>query len=244
MEIHNIVEDIVYEIALEIFEDEQVSKKANFCTCSQCLKDAVCFVLNRIEPVYIFSSRGASHFKMNYFDNLQRKADIVALVHKGIDRIIKVKRPHFPHNGKQKSKDEAKEGYYLNFPIISGKILDSESFTPLSDIGISLYNKGKLMKMINPNWQNPYIISPVTPGIFTFFPYPFEVKKSGIEKEIELELTTDHKEYEPLTHYFKITLISENIFEDYFNYNNYFDLKNIHLIPANLTQHKSNNNSK
>ena len=47
MEIHNIIEDIVYETALEIFQDEEVSKKANFCTCSQCLKDAVCFALNR-----------------------------------------------------------------------------------------------------------------------------------------------------------------------------------------------------
>lgn len=231
MEIHNIVEDIVHETALEIFEDEEVSKKAHFCTCSQCLKDAVCFALNRIEPVYIFSSRGASHFKMNYLDNLQRKADIVALIHKGIDRVIKVKRPHFPHDGKQEFEDTVKHGSFFNFPIISGKILDSEKFGPVSDIAILLMEKGSPVKMINPNWQNPYVISPVTPGIFSFFPFPLEAKRSGIKKEIELELTTDNENYEPLTHYFKLALVSENIFSDYFNYNNYFDLKDIHLIP-------------
>ncbi|MBN2444551.1 MAG: late competence development ComFB family protein [Spirochaetales bacterium] len=232
MEIHNIVEDIVHETALEIFQDEEVSKKAHFCTCSQCLKDAVCFVLNRIEPVYVFSSRGASHFKMNYLDNLQRKADIVALIHKGIERVIKVKRPHFPHDGKEISKTDMKEGFYFNFPIISGKMLDSKTFAPVNDIGISLYLKGNLMKMINPNWQNPYVISSITPGIFSFFPFPLEAHKSGIQKEIELELTTDHKQYNPLTYYFKLNLISENIFEDYFNYKNYYDLKDIHLISA------------
>ena len=169
---------------------------------------------------------------MNYLDNLQRKADIVSLIHKGIDRVIKVKRPHFPHDGKPIREDETREGYYFNFPIISGKILNSETFSPVSDIGIFLYIQGQPMKMITPNWQNPYTISPVTPGIFTFFPYPIEAKKSGIKKEFELELTTDHEKYEPLTHYFKITLVSDNIFEDYFNYNNYFDMKDIHLIPV------------
>ncbi|MBN2531932.1 MAG: late competence development ComFB family protein [Spirochaetales bacterium] len=231
MEIHNIVEDIVYETAFEIFKDEEVSKKAHFCTCSQCLKDAVCFALNRIDPVYIFSSRGASHFKMNYLDNLQRKADIVALIHKGIDRVIKVKRPHFPHDGMDISEDSAKQGSYFNFPIVSGKMLDSKTFAPVSDIEISLMEKGVPVKMINPNWQNPYLISPVTPGIFSFFPFPLEAKKSGIEREFELELTTHQEKYEPLTHYFKLTIVSENIFSDYFNYNNYFDLKDIHLIP-------------
>ena len=88
------------------------------------------------------------------------------------------------------------------------------------------------MKMFNPNWQNPYTISPVTPGIFTFFPFPIVANKSGIEKQIELEVTTDNENYEPLTFYFKIDLVSDNILEDYFNYNNYYDLKDINLIPA------------
>jgi hypothetical protein len=168
---------------------------------------------------------------MHYLDNLQRKADIVSLIHKGIDRVIKVKRPHFPHDSIILPENATKIGAYFNYPVISGKILDSETFAPVSDIEIFLMEKGKKLKMLNPNWQNPYVISPVTPGIFTFFPTPLEAKRKGIKKEIELELTTDHQKYEPLTHYFKLTLVSANVFSDYFNYNNYIDLKDIHLIP-------------
>ncbi|MBN1696828.1 MAG: late competence development ComFB family protein [Spirochaetales bacterium] len=230
MEIHNIVEDIVEDIAKEIFIDEKNLKKANFCTCTQCFNDVICYVLNRIEPVYIYSSRGAAHFKMNYLDNLQRRADIVALVHKGIERIILAKRPHFPHDSAQ-IKSEKTEGCFFNFPTIMGKLLHSVTFSPLSDLAVSLYSFDEPAKMINPNWQNPCDVSQVTPGIFAFFPYPEKASKPGEKREFEFELVVDTDTYETLRHYFKIAVVSENVFSDYYNYNNLFDLKILYCVP-------------
>jgi competence protein ComFB len=230
MEIHNIVEDMVKDIAQDIFVDEKTSKKPHFCTCTQCLNDVICYVLNRIEPVYIYSSRGAAHFKMHYLDNIQRRADIASLVHKGINRIIKVKRPHFPHDNIE-IKNEKPEGYFYNFPTITGKLLNSVTFGPVSGIEAALFFNGKLMKMINPNWQNPCEISPVTPGIFTFFAYPQEAKTPGDSKEFDLELVIDNELFEPLRHYFKVSVSSETVFADYYNYTNLFDLQDIHCIP-------------
>jgi len=235
MNFHNLIEDIVIETASDIFSDKDVSEKNDFCKCSQCYKDVICFVLNRMKPVYIFSSRGASHFKMNYQDNLQRRADIVSLIHKGIERVIKVKRPHFSHNNFIDNGDKHANINYFIFPTITGKILNSETFSPVCNIPVSLYYKDKLMDMVSSNWQNPYTISTVTACIFAFLPFPIKAASNDIEKVFELEIVIEHEDFKSLRHYFSVIIISDNDFVEYYRYNSFVDLKEIHLIPLKKT---------
>ncbi|MBN2736849.1 MAG: late competence development ComFB family protein [Spirochaetales bacterium] len=231
MQIHNVMEDIVKEKVNEVFQDERYNKKNHFCTCAQCQNDVVCYVLNNSPPVYIFSGKGATHFKLNYLDNMQNSADLAALIQKGIDRVVMLKRPHFPHDNDQNSYKSRPKGFFFNFPSITGKILNSITFGPVADVYISLNQQGVKMKMINPNWQNPYHIIEKTEGIFTFLPRPVECEKEGIEKDFECELSVFHQDYEPFNHYFSLSLKSEPYFADYYRFEHYYDLKTLYLIP-------------
>ncbi len=229
MFIHNIMEDMVRELVDEIFNDTELKKREVFCSCHQCKNDVMCYVLNRISPIYIFTSRGASHFKMDYLDNLQRKADIAALIHKGIKRVVSTKRPHFLHN------DEAGRisppGVFFNFPTITGKIINSITFEPLGSVSVGLLRNGTVVEMINPNWQNPYFTRSSTEGIFTFLPKPFPAEEENKPQVFEFELSVDDEEYEPYRRYFEITVVSRPEYIEYYTYNTYHDMEDVYLIP-------------
>lgn len=227
------MEDIVKEQVQEIFQDERFNQQNHFCTCAQCQADVICYVLNHIPPVYIFSGKGATYFKLNYLDDMQKSADMAALIQKGIDRVVLQKRPHFPHSNDQETHKERPKGFFFNFPSITGKILHSITFGPISNINISLNFQGKPMEMINPNWQNPYHVIDKTEGIFTFLPHPIvcDCIESGIKKDFECELSISHSDFEPFHHFFTITLESEPYFADYYRFNRYYDLKTLYIIP-------------
>jgi competence protein ComFB len=229
MIVHNIMEDIVRELTEEIFTDPELSGRDTFCSCYQCKNDVMCYVLNRINPIYIFTSRGASHFKMNYLDNLQRRADIAALIYKGIKKVVETKRPHFLH--KNEAGDSEHHGTYYNFPTISGKVIDSLTFEPLGNIEISLLRNGSAVEMINPNWQNPYCTHSGTAGIFAFLPMPIEAPGENDEKTFELELAIDAPEYEQYRRYFEITVASSAEYREFYSYGSYFELEDVYLIP-------------
>jgi competence protein ComFB len=61
MEIHNTTEDMVLSIVHDIFDAiEKEGKPDRPCTCYQCRLDTACYVLNRISPKYVVSSRGVA----------------------------------------------------------------------------------------------------------------------------------------------------------------------------------------
>jgi competence protein ComFB len=229
MFIHNIMEDMVQELVEEIFNDIELEKRETFCSCYQCKNDVMCYVLNRINPIYIFTSRGASRFKMDYLDNLQRKADIATLIHKGIRRVVKSKRPHFLHM------DEADKsmpsGIYFNFPTITGKIINSITFEPLGNVSVMLLHNGQPVEMINPNWQNPYTTHTSSAGIFTFLPKPHPAREDSQSQVFEFELAVDDSAYDAYRRYFEITVIARPEYIEYYTYNTYHDMEDIYLIP-------------
>lgn len=234
MKIHNIMEDIIKEKALEIFSDENLVTRNDFCNCQQCLSDVICFVLNRIKPVYIFSARGVAHFKMNYLENLQRDADLAAQIYRGIEQIAQARRPHCQSEREKVNLDIP----HFNFPVITGKIFDSRSFEPVDSIEITLFQDGKLVETTNENWPNPYGVHPNTTGIYVFFPGPIEAPEAGIKRSFEFETVVETKEFAPLRHYFSIELESEIQGLPYFRLSNTFHLEDQHLAPANDTDNE------
>ena len=65
MKIHNQMEDLVLNIVDEMFDSKDI-QESDICTCGQCRLDVACFVLNRISPEYIISSRGLAHLNSDY----------------------------------------------------------------------------------------------------------------------------------------------------------------------------------
>ena len=93
MKIRNLMEDLVETKVNKLYDD---LKKYNTvwltCDCENCRLDAMAFVLNRIPPKYIISSRGITHTAAD--QNLtQIKADIDTLAMEGIRLVSPSKRP-------------------------------------------------------------------------------------------------------------------------------------------------------
>jgi len=229
MRIHNILEDIVIdkidEIILE-FKDKKIRKDLK--TAAQHKLDVACYVLNRINPIYVVSGRGLAYLDADYIKKLQRDADLVTLIHQGIERVVNVKRPEYKEKHK---KQHYKRGQFFNFPIIRGRIFNSLNFEPVYGIKIKLYYNNKLTKMIEPNWQNPYPIVKYTAGTYLFWPHPLEAEKKGQHKKFEFEIVVDTKDYEKINHYLQIAIEADDTLIDYFRVNNVHIIKDLYLVP-------------
>ena len=230
MNIHNQLEYMVLEKVNEIFTEEEAGQSMHFCTCHQCRLDVACYVLNRITPLYTVSGRGLAHLESDYQDKLQREADIVSLIKKGIDHVSNAKRPHFPHADEKEK--ETPEGPFYNFPQIVGRIFNSTNFEPVFDVSVSLLLNGEIVRMVNPNWQNPYIIVSNASGVYSFWSYPESADAKGLERDFELELAVDDPAFAPLRHYIKITVISSNEFLQYKSGSRIYNVDDLYLVPA------------
>ncbi|MBN1797248.1 MAG: late competence development ComFB family protein [Spirochaetales bacterium] len=232
MKIHNLMEEIVLDKIDEIIKDYKDRKLGKDLKTAEKYKfDVACYVLNRIEPVYVVSGRGLAYLDADYIDQLQKNADLVTLIHQGIERVMNVQRPYYD---KKKKKDELeRKGDFYNFPIIKGRIFNSLNFEPLFGVQIQLNYQGKCMKMIEDTWQNPYSIPEKTAGKFLFLPYPLKAENKGDKRSFELEIVACYKNYEELRHYFKINIEADDRVIDYFRVNTVHEIKDLYLVPAN-----------
>jgi competence protein ComFB len=196
------MEDLVIRMVEEIFTDEELTGQKGFCTSEQCKLDVTCYALNRVQPRYIVSGRGLSHYDTDYLDKLQREADLASLIYRGIEVVDGNRRPHdsgaFP--------PQALDGVFFTPPTFSGRVFNSVNFEPVSDIEIALYRDGELVPMVTPNWQNPTRIVTNTPGTYSFWPKPMPAAEPDVDEVVEFEVAVDDSRYEPLRHYFQLTL--------------------------------------
>ena len=205
MDIHNTTEDLVIaEIEAICSTLEAEEKPTGLCTCSQCRQDAVCYVLNRAEPHYVISHRGAS--RANVDPDAQRRVDLTALAYEGIKRVNHNQRPYFDHKD---TKSEMPDGTpVFIIPIIMGRIFNGLNFSPMTDVTIELLQNGKLAEMKDHNWQNPYNLIAGTKGTFTFLPKPVITKKTDTHGIFEFALRITANGYDELSHAFSIPAIS------------------------------------
>lgn len=229
MKVHNLMEEIVTETVSDLFDDEEKEHRQGFCTCYQCRIDVVCYVLNRIKPQYMLSGRGLAHLKSDYKNNLQKMADLMGLVNDAIKKVDATKRPHFAHQGDHEQ--ALPVGPLFNFPTIMGKIVNGSNFEPLSDVSVSLKSKGSLVRMINPNWQNPCPISEKTAGTFLFWPYPAQAQSLSEKKVIEFEISTERSQFEEMHYFFTLELSAESEFNYSIGIQKTFEVEALYLFP-------------
>ncbi len=224
MEIRNIMEDAVKAMVEELFEHEAREKRLGFCTCDQCKVDVACYVLNRVKPEYIVSSRGLAYSEKEGLDKVQRQADIVSLVKEGWGKVSHAPRPTSDHV-QGKPFDDDRIGPVFNFPTIMGRVFDGRTFAPLGEGIVRLLADGEEVGMVDPNWQNPFVLAGATGGTFIFWPRPIEAAPDAGDRKFGFEIQVDVSGLEMLPHYFEIDIAPEK------SARLDFSLQRVHKIP-------------
>jgi competence protein ComFB len=208
MEIRNLMEEIVGQAVLEICEEEK--KQGSAYTTPECCTDVVCFVLNRISPHYISSSRGVAHGEKLLNENPQLRIDVMALVHEGFKRIAHIQRSYY-----FKDSDVPQvTGPVFVFPVIKGRFIDSGDFSAAKNVEVCLKTiDGEIVKMLDPRWQNPFFLDEKISGNYLFLPHPLSSSQPGEEKLFEFELSVEAKGFEPFKHFFQFALTAKPGYE-------------------------------
>ena len=208
MDLHNVSEDIVFGVVRKIFEAiEKEGNAEGLCLCEQCRMDTICYVLNRLEPRYIISSRGINHIEQDWAWKQQIEADASSLAYKGLRMVNHQQRPSTVH-GDTAGDKKVSSGFVFDIPTIIGRIFDGETFAPIADVKVELWSDGKLVSMRNQNWQNPFSMVSKTPGTFTFWPAQVSCEAADTNRLFSYAVKVDDKQYEPISHHFNIPTVS------------------------------------
>lgn len=232
MDIHNTTEDRVLHLVHEIFDTiEQEGKADRPCTCFQCRLDTACYVLNRLPPRYVVSSRGVARTESETLEKQQEDADIVSLTYEGLHKIAKSLRPHFAHNPADKVSPVSIKGPVFNMPTIIGRVFNGSNFEPISNIDVVLLENGTVAPMIDPNWQNPYRLIPNTAGTFTFWPEPKPAEKAGLQSTFNFSILIESAGFETLHHFLSIPVISEEFAQTSYSMQRTYKVPDLYLFP-------------
>jgi competence protein ComFB len=231
MEVHNIVEDIVFAQVEAICDAIEKEPNNVLCTCRQCRMDTACYVLNRSTPRYVVSNRGVARVEQESLEWQQREADIAALVYAGIKQVNHNQRPNFAHD-KQRD-DEALNGNtpVYNIPTIIGRLFNGGNFSPLVDVDVELLRNGELVPMKDANWQNPCRLVSHTGGTFSFWPASIPAETENDRKTFEYTIRISAPGFELMNHHVRIPVISEKRSADSFSLGRTYKIHDLYMFP-------------
>src|SRR6056297_1584244 len=229
MQVHNMMEDLVFNMVMEIF-DEKAKTGFSLSACYQCRLDVACYVLNRIKPEYLISGRGLAHFETEYQIHVQKNADIVALINEGIHKIETRKRPYYLQ-APDDTDSTLSEGPVFNFPAIIGRVLHGTTFEPMKNIHVALLQNEKRAPMIDYTWQNPYFVVESTRGNFTFLPRPIKAEKEGEPGDFSFEVRIEPEGFTPIYHYIELSLNAEGEMKQKFSMHHTHKTGELYLFP-------------
>ena len=227
MRVHNLVKDLVVQKVEELFNDTSEPVAQALAKDPGSKFDIICYVLNRTPPMYAVSGRGVAHNEtLDYQKKVQQLADIARLVKEGVASVGRHRRERT-----EGSYGPERQGPFFNFPSIIGRMFDGVNFDPIHDVTVGLYEKGELVKVIDPNWQNPYHLVLNTAGTYLFWPHPQVAGPAEESRTVEFELRVDEPRYEPLRYFFSLTARSEAEFVDFVNTTASTRIKDLYLFP-------------
>ncbi len=230
MDIRNIMEDAVKAMVEELFEREDREKRLDFCTCDQCKLDVVCYVLNRVKPEYIVSSRGLAYSEKEGLDKVQRQADLISMVKEGWGKVSHFPRLTSDHVGGGPLNVDLK-GPVFNFPTIMGRVFDGRTFAPLGEGAVRLLTGGAEVAMVDPNWQNPFVLAGATGGTYIFWPRSIVASPQEVDRKVVFEIKVEVPGLEGISHYIEITSIPESSARLDFSLQRVFKVPDLFLFP-------------
>ncbi len=228
MNVHNLMEELVYTEVNSLFD---TAKKDNAswltCSCNQCRLDTICYVLNRIPPRYIKSSRGLAYSQLDEsIDKAQLAADINIIGFEGMKQVLQSKRPHNVNPTNMPNIP------VFNFPTFVGRVLDGLTFEPVKELSILLLLDSVAAESIDSSWENPYLLSPHTPGTFTFWVKPIGTIKEDVKKVFPFEIRIEQAGYDPIHYFFEAGITSESFIRTTYTAEHSFILPDLHLFPV------------
>lgn len=227
MRVHNLVKDLVVQKVEELYADSAELRALSLDQDPGSQFDVVCYVLNRVPPMYVVSGRGIAHNEtIDYQTKVQQLADITRLVKQGMESVGRNRRSRADGTF-----GSLRQGPFLNFPSIIGRMFNGVNFEPVHDLTVGLYQDGQLVKVIDPNWQNPYKLVLNTAGTYLFWPHPQTAQPSEQSRTVEMELRVDDPRFEPLHYFFSLTLAASEDFVDFVNTTASTRLKDLYLFP-------------
>ncbi|MBQ0001971.1 MAG: late competence development ComFB family protein [Treponema sp.] len=214
MKIYNLMEELVEKKVNKLYDDLKAANTVWLsCDCQNCRLDTMAFVLNRIPPKYIISSRGITHTAADA--NLtQIKADIDTLAIEGIRLVSTSKRP--THNIKTNAESLVISGTkpFFFFPTFTGTVMDGLSFEPIANATITLLRDGKPVEMIDQTWANPTKTYQSTKGTYSFCVKPEEAKEEKLVTNFQFTIQVEAEGYEPTQYAFSTPVTSEILREN------------------------------
>jgi len=223
MEIQNLMEEVVFGVVDELFAIEEADHNLGFCTCPQCRLDVVCYVLNRVKPQYIVSSRGLAYRERDFLEKVQLRADIIVRAKEGWAQVEHNQRPNIDHSI-TKVRD-LPEGPVFNMPAIMGRAFNGVNFAPVAEGSATLFLDSSPCRMIDANWQNPFIFAKATAGNFILRPRAVAAASVGEKRHFSFELKIESPGLEPLSHHFELNLEAESEVKEGLS------LQNVHTTP-------------
>jgi competence protein ComFB len=224
MEIRNLMEDAVLAAVGELFDLEDKDHRLGYCTCGQCRMDVACYVLNRVKPEYIVSSRGLAYSERDFQEKVQRRADIISLAREGWARVSHRPRANADH-GEATLVRDMPEGPAFNIPAVMGRAFNGLNFEPLALGSVKLFINGQLAAMVDQNWQNPFTLAQATAGTFIFWPRPEAAASAGEERSFSGELRVEVPDFETASHHFEVEVVADRAAKEEFS------LLRVHKIP-------------
>jgi len=227
MRIHNLVKDLVVQKVEELMADAADPHVQSLVKDPGAKFDVICYVLNRTPPMYAVSGRGVAHSEtVDYQKKVQQIADITRLAKEGMESVARHRRDRT-----EGTFGPGRSGPFFNFPSIIGRMFNGVNFEPVHDVTVGLYQNDELVKVIDPNWQNPYHLVMNTAGTYLFWPHPQDASTGEKIRTIELELRVDDPRFEPLRYFFTLTAQAEPEFVDFVNTTASTRLKDLYLFP-------------
>lgn len=234
MKTTNLMEQFVKEQVDDMYARiKEENPSSPICDCENCRLDVLCYVLNRVPPKYIVSSRGVSHTQRELENFKQISADVGKIVMDGIRLISSSKRPNhnFSYIASIEKLKIMKRKPFFFFPILSGYVYDGLTFESLVDAQISLFIDGKLAKMIDPTWQNPCKTFKATEGAYNFCVLPRKAMKANLTRDFNILLKVEAEGYESVNYSFTVP-ISSIIAKDSNGFANYsLKIQDLFLFP-------------
>ncbi len=232
MVIHNLVEDAVLQIINDICDEEEAAGNPhNYSTSRLSRLDAVCYVLNRVQPRYVTSARGVAHVETDFSGHPQTRIDLVTMAHEALRRVSFVQR-YYAGNDTDTTPDPATQSEpHFNFPTIKGRLFHGNTFEPMAGIEVHLRRDSQPVAMFDPRWQNPFVLGDNTYGTYLFWPGSLPAQ-AGAERSFEFEISAAVDGFDPLHHYFTLTLQADPTRAEVFRFDREYVVPDLYLFPA------------
>ena len=79
--------------------------------------------------------------------------------------------------------------------------------------------------MVDPNWQNPFVLAGATGGTFIFWPKPVDAEPEAVERRFVFEIKVEVPGLGPLSHFIEMDVSPER------NTRLDFSLQRVHKVP-------------